>query len=410
MHENQLLQRAKAYSAYLEQASYSGVSFLFQWLLATLLPAAVFGHVSTILLWGLLLVALHQAWIQSPLQTLLATRAPMRYKYVLAAHGLTAWLLLAVLLTGSMLAIIGVISWAYPWVLATQLLSDYHRRLLLFHGKWKQALFFGWWPVIAILVLITGGEAIQHDATAPFLLSVPLPFLLFTGWRQLRSGWQLQSRAVTFYFGQMSLWGVGTQVLTWLSGNHYLLRCGYLLGDAMLAPVRAAQNVVGPASVLFTVWENHDPGKFGKAKDSGSILLKKILQVYYKRWLLFGALVAFLYLLAPLLNDLLFGAHLDMAGLLQILLLSYFVSSLSMPFRVYLRMHYRTFPLFLSYVIAAAAALVLADPMLLHFGNAGAAYGFVISQLIQLLVLLTYLTIKPLPNEGYSYQLRQSKS
>lgn len=407
---HQLLQRVKTYSAYVEQASYSGVSFLFQWLLATLLPAAVFGHVSTVLLWGLLLVALHQAWIQSPLQTLLATRAPMRYRYVWAAHGLTAWLTVSVVLTGSVLAYAGIIPWAYPWVLATQLLSDYHRRLLLFHGKWKQALFFGWWPIVALLILVTGGEGMHHSVSAPFLLSVPLPFLLFTGVRQVRSGWRLRSKYASFYFGQMSMWGVGTQVLTWLSGNHYLLRCGYLLGDALLAPVRAAQNVVGPASVLFTVWENHDPGKFGKDKNTGNALLKKILQVYYKRWLVFGVLVALLYFIAPSLNTLLFGAHLDMASLMQVLLLSYFVSSLSMPFRVYLRMHYRTFPLFLSYVIAAAAALVLADPMLLHFGNVGAAYGFVISQLIQLLVLLTYLTIKPLTHEGYSYQLRQSKS
>jgi O-antigen/teichoic acid export membrane protein len=182
-----------------------------------------------------------------------------------------------------------------------------------------------------------------------------------------------------FSFSQYLL---GTSILQWLSGNYFIVTAGALLGPAAVGAIRVAQNLVGALNVFFMAMENtipirashvmHEKGKEAmKAFEKGlipvaiglgglAVFRNEIITFFYGEEYLSRSFVLIGFCLLYILV---------FAGTLQ---------------RFVIRTLERNQIIFWGYVVTSSFSLLLANPIVDHFGLLGVIGGLFLSQVITL--------------------------
>ena len=192
---------------------------------------------------------------------------------------------------------------------------------------------------------------------------------------------------------------VGTAVLQWLSGNAFIVAAGALLGPMALGAVHMAQNLVGVLNVLFLAIEHKAPAPMAtRYAKAGMASLMQFTRTFTLRagWLT-GLAIAVLGIFRSTIIEQLYGAsYLPYSGLVLAFLGMYTLVFAGTVLRLLVRTVARNRAIFLAYVATAASGLLLATPLVRHFGLAGVAGGLLLTQAITL-VILCYTLKKELP-------------
>ncbi|MBK8189613.1 MAG: oligosaccharide flippase family protein [Vampirovibrionales bacterium] len=176
-------------------------------------------------------------------------------------------------------------------------------------------------------------------------------------------------------------WLSGSAVLQWMSGSTLILAAGWWLGPAAVGALKAAQNIVGVAHILFNAFSNFIPVRLASLlRHRGAAAMS----ISLRRTTLLGA-VGTLALLAPAivapnaLMTLFYGADFGQyAGVVIGFALTYGLAFFAQQLTFALRAMEEARPIFLGYLVTAAASVALAWPLIHLMGLNGVAVGLVL--------------------------------
>jgi len=185
-------------------------------------------------------------------------------------------------------------------------------------------------------------------------------------------------------------WMAGTAILQWIALNIFTLLSGALLGPAYAGALKATQSLLGILHIPFFALDNFLPSRGSRAlQTDGSVGLDKMLTSYllYGTGAVLG--VALIFFVAPAFwLGMVFGedftAHADILRWYGLIYVFYFINLI---YRFGLRILGKTQAIFAGYVAAVGILAVVAYPLLLNFGLAGAVFGLAAVPLIHLAVL-----------------------
>ena len=186
-------------------------------------------------------------------------------------------------------------------------------------------------------------------------------------------------RAVASRHWVSSKWLVGSAIMGWTSGNFFLPAAAIVLGPAAAGGVRAAQTLGQVLFVLFNSLENYLPNEAARRFHSHGI---GALRSYLRNS---GKAVMTIALSGRWLLTFLYGRQYgSFAGVLAIIMATYFLTSAALPARFGLRVLENTRPLFAAQAAAGVLTVATIFPLIAHFGVTGAAWSSFASQLVML--------------------------
>jgi O-antigen/teichoic acid export membrane protein len=375
----------------LDQAVFSGTSFVTTLLVARILSIGDFGIWAAYILGLYLILSGVSAFVVQPFQVLVSGQM-LRGVYI----GFALWfeiVLILALVMGAAVAskLFGLqISLSFLCFGAGFLFHDFGRRMLLALDRGKHALFLDVTVALstgfALLVFWQKGSTAVHDLFRwlawSYLPSLLLILLLI---RPIFPGIKA-SRAAFSRHVEEGKWLFMTAVTQWWSTNFLVVSAGLFLGAGALGALRLSQSLMGVLNVLLQSFENYLLPQTAKrlAVDTqlGSDYLIQAVR---------GAAVLFLPVLAvivvfstPLL--VLAGGpdYADFGYVLRAVGLLYVLVYLSQPLRLLLRGMLLNKHFFYGYVISLAFGFLFSRLLISEFGLSGALTGMAISQLLMM--------------------------
>ena len=191
-----------------------------------------------------------------------------------------------------------------------------------------------------------------------------------------------------------SKWLIVSAIMQWASGNFFLIAAGGILGTFAVGAVKAAQNIIGIAHILFQAMENFVPSKAANEFAKGGP--RKLLKYLRSIALTGGLFIAIIAISAAIFSDILFrfiygGDYIDYSFLLKWFSLIYFLGFFIIPLSAGLRAIERTKPLFTSLFFMSLVSVAFAYPLILFFGLNGVMIGITAVKLGTLFYLSSYL-------------------
>jgi O-antigen/teichoic acid export membrane protein len=197
-------------------------------------------------------------------------------------------------------------------------------------------------------------------------------------------------RSVTSRHWLSSKWLLGSALMGWTSGNFFLPAAAIVLGPAAAGGVRAAQTLGQVLFVLFNSLENYLPNEAARRlRDHGIGGLKSYLRKTGKAVVSMSAVLCLTIALSGRwLLTVLYGREYGaFAGVLAIMMVTYFLVSAALPARFGLRVLENTGPLFVAQVVGGAFTVATMFPLIAHFGVVGAAWDAFAAQLLMLAIV-----------------------
>jgi len=242
-------------------------------------------------------------------------------------------------------------------------------------------------------------------ATAAISATV-CPFVMGT----VRWSWRV-TRAVAVRHYQSSKWVTASAPLEWVSENAFIFAAGSVVGPAGVGAVRAAQNIVGIAHILFNGLVNVVQVRAAKYYSQGGVaaLSGYLRQVAWSSGLATAA-VCLAFAIAPAFwLQLFYGEEFVAYGeLVRWWALVYSVNIFILPLRAGLRALEATRPIFTSRVWAALFALVFAGSIINWLDLRGVVIGILLAKTILVLSLwwLGHVCFSAHPRSARSGEIR----
>lgn len=184
---------------------------------------------------------------------------------------------------------------------------------------------------------------------------------------------------------RFSKWLLARSILTYSSGNFFIIVGGSILGPVAIGAIKMGQNLQGLMNVIFLAIENHVPIVSAYLyRDKG----KQALYTYLKRTTLKSLLicislgVSIVVFSSWLISNLYGDDYREYAYVLIVFAVVNLIVCITMPLRFALRTFEKTKPLFFATVLSAIFGFLLAYPLIETFQMQGLLSGLIISQLI----------------------------
>ncbi len=405
--------------ALLGQAIASGGNFALGVLLARWLGLEAFGQYSILLMGVLFVLGLQQAYITQPLMALLPSKqASEQATYLEALTGLQVMISVVLgflsVFVYVLMVVFGIqVSWLEWLPIIGFLLSNY-----LFHDYLKKQSFAKRGFLVPLLMdAALFGLLLPAIAVLHFMEELSLGHALFTmmmayGMSISLGQWLLGGNLLRIWrrtaiirtakeHYHYSVWLLGTSLVQWFSGNFFLVAAAGSLGAVAVGALRMAQNMVGLCHVLFLAMENIVPAEaarqfFTKGEHG--------LFAYLRRVGLLGGIPVGLLLLgltiaAPWLIAWLYGPEYQpFTYLVAAFSVVYALGYLLTIVRIAMRSMHFTMPIFMGYLVSAGLSVLVANPVVVHWGIGGVVAGMIASQLILLLVYSLFIYKKRAAN------------
>ncbi len=376
-------------------------------LLARWLGMEAFGQYSLLWMGLLFLLSLHQAYFTQPLMVLLAGKeGTERSQYLQSLFGLQVLALaLLPILAASIYALFNLMSIEYDWLIylpITSLLTAFY----LFQDFLKKYCFATKQPKlplildILVFLLILSSVALLNNYNSLNLLNALICIAIAYG-ISCGIGIKIMDKTIIksskiphlvhtakehYHY---SFWLLGTSLVQWFSGNYFLVAAAGTLGAVAVGALRMAQNMVGLCHVLFLAMENIVPAEAARQFFTGG---EKAMFAYLRRVGLLGGipvglLLGGLMLAAPWLIGWLYGAEYQaFAYLVGAYAVVYALGYIATLQRFALRSMQFTSPIFIAYAMSAIASVLVAHPVVKHWGIGGVVAGLIGAQMLMLLV------------------------
>ena len=173
---------------------------------------------------------------------------------------------------------------------------------------------------------------------------------------------------------QFSKWLLISTLMQWASGNFFIFAVGWRLNSAAVGGLRAAQNIAQTPFVIYQALDNFIPIQAAIIyRNNGNSALTKYLKRVTRYLAIFSLLICgVIVLFAGYFLSLAYGAeYTSFALLLQLLMISYFLSGLILPLRFGLRVLEKTKAISAGYFVAAIITLTTIFPMMEYFDLIG---------------------------------------
>lgn len=185
-------------------------------------------------------------------------------------------------------------------------------------------------------------------------------------------------------------WMVASSIMQWLSGTYYFIIVGSVLGPIALGGMKAAQNIVGIAHILFQAMENFAPAGASRALRRGG---RELLIAYIQKISVIGmagtaVFVCVIWFNVDWLLIKIFGPEfVEYSYVVKWFGVFYLISFLNMPIICGLRAIEQTKQLFLASFFTGVLSLLIAIPLTNYFELNGAMLGLLLTKTILLLIL-----------------------
>lgn len=373
----------------LDQALFSGTSFIMTIFIARLLDIHSFGAYSGYLLGIYLAVSGIGAFVIQPFQVLLGKNADHK-QY--AAFAFWLQLVFVALLLLSALVILQFFPALFPlsllWYAGGFLLHDFGRRLLLALNKPAQTLLLdATVAIFSLVALYFFSTLVRKDLSQLYTLTaLAFGFSLVLLMLFIRP-FHLQKISLRLYAHQhisQGKWLFLTALTQWWSGNLFVVASGLYLGSAALGALRLAQSLLGVLSALLQTFENYVlPQTAAKISHLRSDGIAYVAAASKKASLLFIPILMLTFLFAQDILVLAGGAaYQSFAFVLQGMSLLYGLIFISQPIRLLIRALLLNQHFFYGYLISIVFSLLCSHVLLASFGLTGAIIGLATSQLI----------------------------
>jgi len=388
-----------------DQAVVSGVNFLTGILLARALGPKDFGAFTLAWFAVLFVSSLQFALISAPMMSIgpkqPESRAPRYFGAVFAQQATFALVSSLLVLVGASICNVFFPHWqvgilAVPLALATAAhqMRDFVRRYLFTCSRFGTALALDvtcYGLQIGLLGWLAFRERLEvSDPLWIVLISATVGLL---GVATRIGKLKLQKRhfyVVLRRHWRFSRWLGASAILQVISSQVFLVVSGLFLGAASVGALRASQNLMGLAQILFFGLQNVIPVRAGMhyRRDGISGLLGYVKRVAGGMELATAA-IALTFAVAPeFWLHLIFGDQFAGNGRLVIWFAAiYMVVALSFPLTGGLWALESTRPIFICYAVSTAVSVATAYPLLAYFGVDGAAAGSLLTETVMVGIL-----------------------
>jgi O-antigen/teichoic acid export membrane protein len=388
-----------------DQAVVSGVNFLTAILIARQLGADAFGQFTLAWMAVLFLNGLQVALIISPMMSIGPKQSQdVRSGYfgeVVTQQILFAGLSFVVLLAGVSIGASWMPEWhveglALPLAAAnlTFQLQEFIRRFLFSVGRPAAAVVndvVRYGTQLALLGALLGNVA--HDtadtlwiitASAVLAILAGIPLLV---WPSLDVS---RVVATTRRHWDFSKWLFASSLLSWTSGNLFMILAGFFLGAAAVGALRAAQNLMGVVGILLQGLQNVIPIRAAHHFANGGVA--SLIDYLRSSAILIGLAVTAVALVASSAPEYWLSlAYADQfagyGGLLVWYSFIYIVIALELPISTGLRAVEQTRPVFHAYIAGTVFTLIAIVPLVKLFGLTGIMVGLLTTWIIQNVVM-----------------------
>jgi len=274
------------------------------------------------------------------------------------------------------------------------LLQDFLRRLFLFQGFFKSLILLdgiAYLFQIVLLVLMYLLDEFNLESCIKMVCFTMLISVIYgfskIGKTEFNLGILKNSLMKHWIF---SKWLLARAILTYSSGNFFIIAAGTILGPVAIGAIKMGQNLHGVMNVVFLAIENHVPIVSANLYQQKG---KQVLYDYLKRMTLkslllcFGLGSAVLIFSTWLISNLYGAEYLEYAYVLIWFALINLLLCISMPLRFALRTFERTQSLFFATALSALFGLLLAYPLIETFQMNGLLFGLIMSQVIMIFYL-----------------------
>ncbi|MFT4598693.1 MAG: O-antigen/teichoic acid export membrane protein [Bacteroidia bacterium] len=382
----------------LDQAVFSGNSFIMTALLARFLGIETFGTFSYLILGVYLLMSMSNALIIQPMQVAHSKFAINQdYKgFTLLLQLIVAILLLTIsgimstsvfpnikVLAGINLIHVGILYSAW-------LLHDFFRKSFLASQEMKNTIVVD--CIMASIQLIgIIGLGVTHQLTLNaviILLAASYTISSFTSLALSKLSYQnlnLDKGYLQYHKKEGSILFISS-VLQWWSSNLFVVASGLFLGAAALGAFRLVQSMFGVLNLLLQTYENYVLPKAAKLYSNSKSEAKRYLRtITQKGAILFSAVLVPLFLFskqAILLigGDQYMAYHQVVRGMVILYAIIYAGYSVRIPIRILMLNN----SFFIGYGISFIFSLFTFNYLLHHFNISGAIAGLIINQLLMI--------------------------
>jgi O-antigen/teichoic acid export membrane protein len=382
----------------LDQAVFSGNSFIMTALLARFLGIEIFGTFSYLILGVYLLMSMSNALIIQPMQV-----AQSKFTNDKEYKGFTVLLQLFV---GALLIIISVLlnTDIFPKIEILErfnliqvgilygawLLHDFFRKSFLASQEIKNTIVV---DCIMAFIQLSGviGLGMDQQLTlhaAIILLTTSYVLSSFAGIVLSKLSFQnlnLKKEYLQYHKKEGSILFISS-VLQWWSSNLFVVASGLFLGAAALGAFRLVQSMFGVLNLLLQTYENYVLPKAAKLYSNSKSEAKRYLRtITQKGAILFSAVLVPLFLFSKqaiflIGGDQYIAYHHVVRGMVLLYAIIYAGYSVRIPIRILMLNN----SFFIGYCISFIFSLFTFNYLLNHFNISGAIAGLIINQLLMI--------------------------
>ena len=388
-----------------DQGIVSGSNFIIGILIARFLGIEQFGVYGFIILIFLFCLGLQQAFFVMPLYSLGPTySSDSRPNYlnsllvIQATSTLFFSLICFLALTFIPISISPKIQELSGMIAITGmliLLQDFLRRLFLFQGCFKNLILMDIIAYAFQIVLLSLLYLLDEFSLENCIKMICFTMLIsviygFSKVRKLSFKFAIIKETLTKHW-MFSKWLLARAILTYSSGNFFIIASGVILGPVAIGAVKMGQNLHGIMNVVFLAIENHVPIVSANLfQKKGRIALYDYLkQMTIKSLLLcFGLGVTIVVFSSWLILNLYGADYMSYAYVLVWFAIINLLVCISMPLRFALRTFEKTKSLFVATALSALFGFLFAYPLIETFQMNGLLFGLIMSQFIMIFYLI----------------------
>jgi len=381
----------------IDQAVFSGNSFLTTIVLSRLLVPSDFGVYASVILLIYLIVSILNAIVIQPLQVTLAT---IKHKQNYISFSYFVQMLLIILAVVIMIGVfklnLSIFKLYNPMCFGISaitigfLFHDYLRKLFLAKKEVKNAFVIDTLTTLChfgVLLFIYLLGSISLSQILYFLGLGYIPGILFSMWciKPRFSEMNLWKSYTQKHYHQ-SKWLLMTAIVQWWSSNLFVVASGVFLGIKALGAFRLVQSLFGVINILLQTFENYVLPQTSvllvKSQDKAKAYLK---QISLKTAIPFSIVLVLIFVFSEQIIVLAGGAkYSEYAYVVKGMSVLYCFIFLGYPIRMAIRALILNKNFFMGYVLSLGFSLISFNYLLEKWGLIGAIVGLVISQIIVL--------------------------
>lgn len=378
----------------LDQALFSGTSFLLTIFLARNLDTNVFGVYSGLFLGIFLFVSLSSALIINPFQVNWAKQENSIHYISFTFYGQISLVFFAILIIVPILEFtrFNELSFHFLLLFIGYVIHDYFRKIFLALDQAKKVLIFdslsSIGQFIIILKILFTASALDLNTLFFWLGVAYIPSLLYgiVCIKPKKIPLNIIKTYVKLHYEQ-GKWLFMTALVQWWSGNLFIVASGYYLGSKALGALRLAQSLFGVLNVLLQTFENYILPQTSKIFATSKVEAINYLNKMTKyAGIVFIPFLIIIFSFSSQIMKLAGGDHfVDFAYVLKGMSVLYVLIYICQPIRIGIRILVLNNYFFFGYLIILGFSFLFSNYLLTHYALWGALIGLITSQAILLI-------------------------